>query len=107
VVTAVPATITYDAVTRIGRLTPTSPLTAATTYTATVKGGAAGVTDAAGNALAADLVWSFTTIDTTPPTITTRSPAVNAVGVGASAVVTATFSEAMASATITTTTMTL
>ena len=32
-----------------------------TTYTATVKGGAGGVTDVAGNPLAADSRWSFTT----------------------------------------------
>ena len=33
-----------------------------TTYTATVKGGAVGVKDVAGNALAADVSWSFTTV---------------------------------------------
>jgi hypothetical protein len=37
---------------------PTNPLTASTAYTATVK---TGVKDLAGNALAANLVWSFTT----------------------------------------------
>jgi YVTN family beta-propeller protein len=59
----VAATVTYDAATRVATLAPTSALTASTTYTATVKGGAADprVKDAAGNALAANRVWSFTT----------------------------------------------
>jgi hypothetical protein len=42
-------------------LTPSSTLAGATTYTATVTGGAAGVKDTAGNALVSDRVWSFTT----------------------------------------------
>jgi chitodextrinase len=42
-------------------LTPSSALAANTTYTATVKGGASGVKDLAGNPLAADVTWSFTT----------------------------------------------
>ncbi len=41
--------------------TPLSNLATATTYTATIKGGVNGVKDVAGNALAADKVWSFTT----------------------------------------------
>jgi hypothetical protein len=42
-------------------LTPDSALAANTTYTATVKGGPAGVRDLAGNALVADQIWPFTT----------------------------------------------
>ena len=42
-------------------LTPSAALAGSTTYTATVKGGAGGVTDLAGNPLAADVTWSFTT----------------------------------------------
>ena len=42
-------------------LTPSAALEASTSYTATVKGGASGVKDLAGNALAADSSWSFTT----------------------------------------------
>jgi hypothetical protein len=59
---AVGATVAYDAATRVATLTPTAQLDAATTYTARVKGGTSGVKDAAGNALAADAVWSFTTV---------------------------------------------
>ncbi|MGZ8552734.1 MAG: Ig-like domain-containing protein, partial [Chitinophagaceae bacterium] len=43
-------------------LTPTSALTTATTYTVTIIGGASGVKDLAGNALAPDYSWSFTTV---------------------------------------------
>ena len=62
----------------VATLTPTSALAANTTYTATVKGGSTGVKDLAGNALAADFTWSFTTA--APPTCpcsiwsTTRRP---------------------------------
>ena len=48
-------------------LDPTADLAASTTYTATVKGGAAGVKDSAGNPLAADKTWSFTTAAPPPP----------------------------------------
>ena len=49
-------------------LTPSSALEANTTYTATVKGGPGGVKDLAGNAMAQDYSWTFTTTsDTTPP----------------------------------------
>jgi len=55
----VSATVTYAGNT--ATLTPNSALTANTTYTATVKGGAGGVQDLAGNTLAMDRIWSFTT----------------------------------------------
>ena len=44
------------------------------TYTATVKGGAGGVSDVAGNVLAADYVWSFTTADGTPSSLWDSTP---------------------------------
>jgi hypothetical protein len=62
--TAVPATIGYDAGTRSATLTPSAALAASTTYTATVKGGSAGVKDVAGNPMASNFVWSFTTTGT-------------------------------------------
>ncbi len=43
------------------RCTRAARLLNSTTYTATVKGGAGGVNDVAGNPLAADSTWSFTT----------------------------------------------
>ena len=100
-----PATVSYDAATRIATLTPGNALAPATTYTATVHGGATDprVKDVAGNALAANSSWSFTTAaagDTTPPTVTARSPAVGATGVAVATTVTATFSEAIDPATV-------
>lgn len=56
-------TVAFAAATRTATLTPSAALTPSTSYTATVKGGAAGVADLAGNPLAADLVWSFTTAE--------------------------------------------
>ena len=82
--------------------TPFAPLAASTQYTATI---AAGVTDAAGNALAANFPWQFTTgaaPDTTPPTVSSTSPTNGANGVATNASVSATFSEAMTNSTLTT-----
>jgi hypothetical protein len=65
----VPAALTYDTSTRTATLDPTSPLQYLTLYTATVKGGTTDprVKDTAGNALASDHVWSFTTAAPPPP----------------------------------------
>jgi hypothetical protein len=57
----VPADVTYNAAARAATLQPRSPLAWATTYTATVRGGAAGFADVAGNPLGQDRTWSFTT----------------------------------------------
>jgi hypothetical protein len=59
----VAATVTYNASNRRAILRPGTNLTARTTYTATVKGGSVDPTvkDAAGNRLAANVTWSFTT----------------------------------------------
>ncbi|MGJ5673044.1 MAG: N,N-dimethylformamidase beta subunit family domain-containing protein [Nostochopsis sp.] len=59
--TSVAATVSYDTASNTATLTPSSPLTTSTTYTATVKGGANGVKDQAGNALAQNYTWTFTT----------------------------------------------
>lgn len=67
--TLVPAAITYNATTNTATLSPSSLLTNGTTYTATLKGGSQGVTDAAGNPLASDFIWSFTTTATTSHSI--------------------------------------
>lgn len=77
-------------------------------YTVTVRGGATGVKDAAGNALAADSSWTFiTAADTTAPTVTAISPAAGATGRSRAVNVLATFSEAMDPATINTNTFQL
>ena len=59
--TLVPATVNYVSSTKTATLAANAPLTSSATYTATVAGGTNGVKDAAGNALAADYTWSFTT----------------------------------------------
>jgi len=90
--------------------TPSSPLANSTTYTATLTGGASGVKDAAGNALASNYSWSFTTsaaADTTAPTVTSTTPANNAADVLVNASVTANFSEAVAPLSVTGATFTL
>jgi hypothetical protein len=60
---AVAGVVSYDAATQIASFDPTANLitTPATNYTATIAGGAAGLKDLAGNALAADNVATFTT----------------------------------------------
>ena len=57
----VPASVSYNPVTRTATLTPDSPLALSATYTARVVGGASGATDAAGNPLGSDSSWSFST----------------------------------------------
>jgi VCBS repeat-containing protein len=57
----VPAAIAYAGSSMTATLTPSSPLNVSATYTATVKGGVDGVKDMAGNALEADVTWTFTT----------------------------------------------
>ena len=90
--------------------TPSSNLAGNTTFTSLIKGGAQGAKDLAGNALASNYAWSFTTgaiPDTTPPTVSSTVPAnlANAVALGGNII--ATFSEAMDASTLTTATMTL
>jgi hypothetical protein len=103
--TSVPGAVTY--VGTIATFDPTGSLTDSTLYTATVT---TGVKDLAGNALAVNKTWSFTTgvtPDTTPPTVSSSTPANAATGVTINSNITATFSETMDAATITTATVTL
>ena len=53
----VPGSTSYDSATRTATFQPSGPLTASTTYTATV----AGATDLSGNAMPTPVTWSFTT----------------------------------------------
>src|SRR5262249_31060656 len=97
--------VSYNATSRTATLTPSAALGSAKTYTATVLGGTVDprAKDSAGNALAANVSWSFTTLngaDTTAPTIVGQTPAPGTTGVATSTAVTATFSEAMNAATI-------
>src|SRR5206468_3233442 len=103
----VPATVSYNA--GVGTLTPSAALAGSTTYTATITGGSSGVKDLAGNALASNFGWSFTTavVDTTPPTVLSVTPANGATGVSKATTIRATFSEAISAATLTTSTFVL
>ncbi len=78
-------------------LNPSSALAASSTYTATLRGGSAGVKDVSGNPLASNHQWSFTTgaADTTPPTVTSVAPAAGATAVSRNGAVTAQFSEGL------------
>jgi glucose/arabinose dehydrogenase/endonuclease YncB( thermonuclease family) len=66
--TPLAATVTYDAPSTTASLKTTANLLTGTIYTATVKGGASGAKDVAGNPLAADKVWTFTTTSASLPT---------------------------------------
>ena len=103
--TAVPGAVTYSGVTAV--FTPASYLLSSTVYTATIT---TGVKDLAGNAVASNYVWSFTTgttQNTSSPTVISTLPVKGAAGVPTGNKLTATFSEAMDPLTITTTTVTL
>ena len=57
--TPVAATVSYTG--QVATLDPSVSLEAGATYTASVKGGPSGVADVAGNRLASDVDWTFTT----------------------------------------------
>ena len=67
--TPLAATVTYSAGSNTVTLDPTADLALNTLYTATIKGGASGAKDLAGNAVAADKVWTFRTNAAPTPTI--------------------------------------
>lgn len=103
--TPVVGTMAYSGTT--ATFTPSTILAASTTYTATITTGAK---DLAGNALAANTVWSYTTSpvpDLTPPTVTSTNPIDNATGVAGNIVIAINFSKVMDPLTITTSTFTL
>jgi len=104
---AVAGTVTYAGTT--ATFTPASALTGGLVYTGTVM---TGVKDAAGNAIAANYSWSFTTaaavvVDVTPPTVLTIVPASGATSIAVGSKITAAFSETMTASTITASTFTV
>lgn len=101
----VPGAVSYSGL--IAVFTPTSSLVPSSAYTATVT---TGVKDLSGTALAASIVWSFTTgtgSDGNPPTVGAALPPDGATDVDIVGSVSATFSEVMNPATITADTFTL
>jgi hypothetical protein len=100
--TAVPGTVSYSGVSAV--FAPLSSLAPGILYTATVKGGAGGVKDLAGNSMASDYVWAWTTSagsDTVPPVVIGTTVANGAVNVPIDTIIGATFSEGMDPLTIT------
>ena len=71
----VPGTVSYDDNTHTATFNLSSALKYGTTYTATLEGGAGTphVTDLAGNPLAADVSWTFTTEGIPPPILVVTS----------------------------------
>jgi len=103
--TPVSGTVNYSGT--VATFTPTVNFSSTTSYTATVTTGAK---DLAGNALASNYVWSFTTgtaPDTTPPTVSSTTPVNLAIGVAVNAAISVTFSEAMDPLTVTAPTFTV
>ncbi len=78
--TPVPGVVTYDGPTRRATLQPSAALAYSTTYSVRIVGGVAGVQDAAGNPLAADVTSSFSTA--APPPLTVRDTTVGDFGAG-------------------------
>ena len=105
---AVAGTLSYSGVNAV--FAPLSNLAPNTKYTVTVKGGVGGVTDLAGNPMASDYVWSWTTgaaPDTTAPTVIGTINANGATNVAINTKAGATFSEGMNPLTITNVNFTL
>jgi hypothetical protein len=92
--TVIAGAISYSGL--IATFTPTSALAYNSIYSATITSGAQ---DLAGQPLASNYVWTFTTI-TPPPAVTTTTPANTATGVPVGQVLSAAFNEAMSCATI-------
>ncbi|MES2885025.1 MAG: Ig-like domain-containing protein [Pseudomonadota bacterium] len=104
---AVSGTVGYLMSSNTATFTPSSALPASTVCTATLS---TAIRDAAGNALAAPVSWSFTTgtaPDTTAPTVSSVFPANGATTVAINTAVTASFSEAMDPLSISTASFTL
>jgi len=99
--------VSYSGTSTTAIFTPSSNLDRFITYTVMIT---TGVKDLAGNAMVTDYHSSFTTAavpDTTPPRVSSTTPANGATGVAINSTITATFSETMDSSTITTSTFTV
>ena len=100
--TAVAGLVAYAAIGNTLTFTPTSSLAPSTLFTATITNG---VQDLAGDPLAVNYVWTFTTgtvASTTAPQIVSTVPANSATNVALNAAISATFTQAMNPLTITT-----
>lgn len=96
----VAGTVSLDAANNTAIFTPTAALTSSTDYTMTVTTGAS---SAAGQALASDFVWRFTTdmaADTLAPTVSATEPADAATDIALDTSISVNFSEAVDSASV-------
>lgn len=85
----------YDSGTRRATFTPTSPLAGGTTFTASLTAKSVDDVD-----MADPEIWSFTTADTAPVTVSANTPADSATGVATNTNVTATFDKAITQSTL-------
>lgn len=92
--------IDYDSANQLATVFPQSPLGANRPFQASIGTDA---TDLSGNKLAGEHRWRFTTAtgaDTTPPTVTSHTPAAGATGVAAGNAIAMSFSEPMDARTV-------
>jgi methionine-rich copper-binding protein CopC len=105
----VSAQVSYDDATRTATLDPDADLVAGVRYTATLTGGSGGIRDSAGQGLSPNpYTWSFTagSGSSAGPSVTKKTPADGATGVGRGTNVSATFSTAVQGVDSTTFTLT-
>lgn len=101
---AAPGTISYDAQTRTVLFSPAGGLTSATDYVFIV---GPAIRDIAGNASTTAFVKAFRTVDTSPPIVTSVTPADQATAVATDTPVNVVFSKDMDASTLTTSSVTV
>jgi hypothetical protein len=104
---ALVGSVSLDAATDTASFTPGGNFTASTVYTATLS---SAINSSAGNALANDYIWSFTSgtvVDNTAPPVNSTNPGGSAAGVATNSSVSANFGEALDPTTVNTSTFTL
>ncbi|MCP4756233.1 MAG: hypothetical protein GY866_35675, partial [Proteobacteria bacterium] len=102
---SISGTVSYGS--KTATFDPDADLSTSTDYEATVT---TGMTDEAGNALDQKKIWTFTTgagADSTPPTVSSKTPADGATGIAINTDLTVTFSEGMLAGSFTASTFTL
>ena len=104
---AVAATVSYDISSMTATLTPSSPLSYNTIYTATITTGVTSSQNTNNTPLAANYSWMFTTATAPAPSVTAVTPASLSTTAAITTTVTATFNQAMNSSTITASSFTL
>jgi len=96
----VKGTVSFDLPSKKAVFKPDTKLVGSAVHTAVIT---TGVTDVAGNAMAATFAWDFTpglSLDRTTPTVISTYPSNTALNIGSNGTITATFSKAMNTATI-------